>query len=66
MLEIYNEKMATLEAELATPAPTNAGGVGLTDRWVDGLAAHLEQQIFFAGMVGTVGCWPRRGLNRIE
>ena len=37
--------------------------MGLTDRWVDGLAAHLEQQIFFAGMVGTVGCWRQQTIH---
>mmetsp|Transcript_42946 Transcript_42946/g.139353 ORF Transcript_42946/g.139353 Transcript_42946/m.139353 type:complete len:148 (-) Transcript_42946:159-602(-) len=40
---------AGLSAELAAPAPTSAADVGLTERWVDELAAHLEEQIFFAG-----------------
>ena len=40
---------AGLEAELAMPAPVHADDVGLTERWVDGLAAYIEQQIFFAG-----------------
>ena len=40
---------ADLEAELATPAPAHAEDVGITERWVDGLCAYLEEQIFFAG-----------------
>jgi hypothetical protein len=40
---------AGLEAELAAPTPPCAADVGLTERWVDGLAAYLEEQIFFAG-----------------
>lgn len=40
---------AGLEAELAALPPLHAEDVGCTERWVDGLAAYIEQQIFFAG-----------------
>lgn len=46
--------MAALHDELALPAPVCAADAGLTDRRVDQLAEHLEQQLFGAG-AGEVG-----------
>ena len=40
---------AGLLPKLAAPAPSRAAEVGLTEQWVDRLAAFLEEQLFFAG-----------------
>jgi hypothetical protein len=40
---------SSLQSELAADAPDEAADVGLTDRRVDQLARHLEQQLFFGG-----------------
>ena len=43
---------AGLEGDLAAQVPSSAADVNLTDRWVDQLAAYLEEQLFFAGKGG--------------
>ena len=47
-------RKAGLQAELQAELPSSAGDVQLTERRVDQLAAHLEQQLFHAG-AGSVG-----------
>lgn len=42
-------RSAMLHDELAASTPTDASEVGLTERRVDWLAEHLEQQLFAAG-----------------
>ena len=42
-------RTAALHDELAAPPPTSAAEVGLSDRRVDQLACHLEEQLFGAG-----------------
>ena len=49
-----SSRKAGLQAELQAPLPSKAGDVQLTERRIDQLAAHLEQQLFHAG-AGSIG-----------